>query len=381
MKIAFIGQKGIPTKYGGVERYVEAVSKNLSHLGHKVFVYTRPYYTAKTRKHYQGVNLISLPSINTKYLDAISHVFLATLHALFQDYDVIHYQGVGPSLLSFIPRLLKRRTKIVVTFHSLDRNHAKWSWFGKLVLRLGEWTACKFPHKTITVSKGLQNYCLQKYNTPTTYIPNGVYVKTINSSNKALLDYGLKSQRYFIVVSRFVKHKRIEEVIQAFQSVKNTEMKLLIVGDSSFTDKYTRVIHDLVTKDSRIIFTGWQTGDRLWSLISGAIALVSASEDEGMPITVLEAMSLATPVILSNIEGHRDATVGCLARYFNLGNTRQLTKQLRYARRYQSKLTSEAKVNQKLVRENYDWLSIAQALADVYAQEFVLKRALQNTLF
>ncbi len=151
MKIAFIGQKGIPTKFGGVERYVEGVSQNLVKQGHEVFVYTRPYYTSSSKKSWQRVKLINLPSIHTKHLDAISHVFLATMHALTQDYDIIHYQGVGPSLLSFIPRIFKPKTEVVVTFHSLDRNHAKWYWLAKVILIIGEWTACKFPHRTVTV--------------------------------------------------------------------------------------------------------------------------------------------------------------------------------------------------------------------------------------
>jgi glycosyltransferase involved in cell wall biosynthesis len=61
-------------------------------------------------------------------------------------------------------------------------------------------------------------------------------------------------------------------------------MRLVIIGDSSFTDKYAGLIRDLAATDKRIIFTGWQTGDRLWTLIQRARALVSASEDEGMPL-------------------------------------------------------------------------------------------------
>ena len=127
MKIAMIGQKGIPVRYGGIERHVQELSLKLNKLGHSVFVYTRPYYTNKNLKEFKGVNLISLPSIHTKHLDAISHTFLATLDALRKDYDIIHYHGVGPSLLSWIPRIFKPRVKVVVTFHCIDRRHKKCS--------------------------------------------------------------------------------------------------------------------------------------------------------------------------------------------------------------------------------------------------------------
>ena len=90
MKIAFIGQKGIPAKSGGVENHVEEVAARLAQKGHEVFVYVRNNYTEKNLEDYRGIKLVHLPSISTKHLDAISHTLFATIHALFQKYDVIH---------------------------------------------------------------------------------------------------------------------------------------------------------------------------------------------------------------------------------------------------------------------------------------------------
>mgnify|MGYP000092701035 FL=1 len=165
MKIAFIGQKGIPTQQGGIEKHVEKLSVKLANLGFEVTVYSRPYYTKDDRKtyEYQGVKIINLPSIKTKNLDAISHTFLATFHALFQDYDIIHYHGVGPSLMSFIPRIFKPKTKIIATFHCIDRQHQKWGTFAKLMLSFGEWAACHFPHETIAISQILKKYCYYRF--------------------------------------------------------------------------------------------------------------------------------------------------------------------------------------------------------------------------
>jgi glycosyltransferase involved in cell wall biosynthesis len=380
MKIAFIGQKGIPTKFGGIERYVEGISQNLVKQGHEVFVYTRPYYTKFNKKTWKGVNLISLPSIRTKHLDAISHVFLATIHALMQDYDVMHYQGVGPSLLSFIPRILKLKTEVIVTFHSLDRNHAKWAWLAKTVLTIGEWTACKFPHRTITVSKGLQQYCLKRYKTPTTYIPNGVYSSATIEKKSILKKYNIQEKKYFIVVTRFIKHKRVEDVIEAYNNMGKSDVKLVIVGDGSYTDSYAKKLHS-IAKNENIIFTGWLSGDPLFYLISKSAAFLSASEDEGMPITVLEAMSLSVPVVLTDILGHRDALDGCFGYYFQTRDVYKLQKHMRYVLRYSDKVFLEAQQNQKVVRENNDWELIAKSLSDLYAQEFRMPKSWQTTIF
>lgn len=380
MKIAFIGQKGIPTKFGGIERYVEDVSQNLVKLGHEVFVYTRPYYSSSQRKSYRGVKLISLPSIVTKHLDTITHVFISTIHALWQNYDVIHYQGVGPSLLSFIPRIFKPKTEIVVTFHSLDRNHAKWNWFARMILTIGEWTACNFPHRTITVSKGLQKYSLIRYKVPTTYIPNGVYTKKVKLDKRVLTQFGIKKNKYFIVVSRFIKHKRIDDVIKVFNKMNYSNMKLVIIGDGSFTTDYAERLKKLID-NSNIIFTGWLSGELLFNLISQATAFISASEDEGMPITVLEAMSLGVPVVLSDILGHQDAVENCYWYSFPVGDLRNLQKQMRYVIRYQKKVKFEAKQNQKLIKENYDWEEIAASLARLYAQDVNVPKTWQTNLF
>jgi glycosyltransferase involved in cell wall biosynthesis len=102
MKIALIGQKGIPARSGGIERHVEELSVRLAKAGHEVYVYSRKHYTQYQDKQYKGVNLIYLPSLRTKHLDAITHTLFASFDALRRDFDIIHYQGVVPSTLSLV---------------------------------------------------------------------------------------------------------------------------------------------------------------------------------------------------------------------------------------------------------------------------------------
>lgn len=383
MKIAFIGQKGIPAKYGGVERYVEAVSQNLVKLGHEVFVYTRPYYTNNQQKKYKGVNLISLNSLRTKNFDAITHTFISTMHALVQDYDVIHYQGVGPSLLSWIPRIFKPSCRVIVTFHSLDRNHAKWSRLAKLILQLGEWTACHFPHQTVTVSKGLQSYCLQKYNTPTTYIPNGVYTSfvsptTIKSITKK---YNIEKGKYLITVARFVKHKRVDDIIRAFSLVTKKDLKLVIVGGSTFTSEYTDYLYQLGKKDKRIKFIDYLPAEKLFPLMAGALGFVSASEDEGMPITILESLSLGLPLILSDIDGHRELFINCPSLVFPVGDLTAIQTRIQQLIKQKTKWQKIAKLNKLMIDEHYNWEDIARSLGALYKQEVLAPHSLAQTIF
>ena len=106
MKIVFIGQKGIPTLMGGIERHVEELTIRLARQGHDVFVYTRPNYTDKNLSEYKGVRLISLPNIATKHLDAISHTLLACIDvSLRRNIDIIHFHSIGPSLLIWLVKI------------------------------------------------------------------------------------------------------------------------------------------------------------------------------------------------------------------------------------------------------------------------------------
>ncbi|PIZ99879.1 MAG: hypothetical protein COX77_00185, partial [Candidatus Komeilibacteria bacterium CG_4_10_14_0_2_um_filter_37_10] len=340
-------------------------------------------YTDESVKQYKGVNLINLKSFHTKNFDAITHTFLATMHALGQDFDVLHYQGVGPSLLSLIPRIFKPSCRVVVTFHSLDRNHAKWSKLAKLILWLGEWTACHFPHQTVTVSKGLQSYCLQKYNTPTTYIPNGVYssfvsATTIQSINKK---YNLEKGKYLITVARFVKHKRIDDVIQAFSLLTDNKIKLVIVGGSAFTSEYTDYLHQLGKQDKRIKFIDYLPAEKLFPLMAGSMGFVSASEDEGMPITILEALSLGVPLVVSDIEGHRELFDQCHSLTFNVGDIKKLKLKMDQLIQQKAKWQKITKKNQLIINEQYNWEDIAKSLNTLYKQEIMAPQSLAQTLF
>ena len=246
MRIAMIGQKGMPASHGGVERHVHDLSVELAKTGHSVTVYSRSWYSQLSADAtVEGVLVKHLPTLKTKHLDTISHALFASFHALFQGYDVVHYHGVGPSLVSWIPRLFSK-SKVVTTFHSIDRYHQKWGAFARLVLRLGEKAAVWFAHDTITVSRSLEMYCLNEFDQETVHIPNGVKKSNPTKDSTVLKKFGLKPNQYILMVSRLVPHKGAHLLVEAFTALKNanetnpafTNLKLVIVGGSVYTNKY-----------------------------------------------------------------------------------------------------------------------------------------------
>lgn len=366
MKIAMIGQKGIPAVYGGVERHVEELSSRLSALGHEVTVYTRPYYTSKLRTSHQGVRLVSLPSLHTKHLDAITHTLLATFHAMKEQAEVFHYHGVGPSLVAWIPRLFRPKARVVTTFHSPDRLHKKWGLIARLALTFGERAAIYFGHETISVSRSLNIYCQERYGKTTTYIPNGVpNMQTIKPS---MIDsaFGLKGDDYILVVTRLVPHKGVHYLIKAHAQL-NTSKKLVIVGDSAFTDAYVKELREMSSPN--VIFTGWQNGQMLAELFSNASLYVQPSDSEGLPISVLEAAAYGLPIIASDIPSNMEI-VGKCGRPFVKADVTDLARALREVLQDVDVRQEMSRKARKLVQEEYEWNAISQNTVRLYQRLF-----------
>jgi glycosyltransferase involved in cell wall biosynthesis len=371
MHIAMIGQKGIPAKQGGVERHVEELGKRLVLNGHIVTVYSRAWYTGIKETTYEGINIVYSTSINTKHLDAITATFTSTLHAMYSGVDVIHYHGVGPSLLSWIPRVFTPRIKVVSTFHSIDRKHAKWGWFARTALWMGEWATCHFPHHTIAVSRTIAQYIRDTYSTTATYIPNGVPLLEKPKKETALKIFGLKKHEYIVAVSRLIPHKGIHYLIAAYKQLQKTHpkitdtYKLAIVGSGYHTEQYEQYLRTMAQGDNNIIMTGAQYGTDLIELLGHATIYIHPSTQEGLPITVLEAMSLGLPALVSDIPEHVDLITDTDFQFKNM-NVSDLAEKIVSTLANDSALAKAGKQNCIIIKKEYIWDNLVDEIISVY---------------
>lgn len=304
-----IGCKGIPVEAGlsgGIERAVEELSKRLVERGHAVTVYVRPYANPSRRKVWEGVRLVTVFCLRLRYVETATHVFLSTLRALFGRYDVIHYHGVGPSTFAWMPRLFSPRTKVVVTFHVRDQFHELRHPIARAYLRWGEWTAVRFPHVTIAVSKIIREFCLEEFGVDAVYIPNAVSVPAASAVRSDRLEpLGLKPNSYFLSIGRLVQFKAFDVAVRAFKDV-GTEMPFVIAGAAGYDRAYTKKLARIAGADPRVRLVGFRSGEDLSQLVAHAYAVIHPSRVEGMPMGVLEAMSYGKLVILSDIPEHRE---------------------------------------------------------------------------
>jgi len=366
MKIAFIGQKGIPAVSGGVEKHVEDLATRLVLAGHEVLVYVRPNYTKGVSKEYRGVKLINLPTIGTKHLDAITHTFLACLDIFFRKVDIVHFHSIGPSTLIWLVKILKPKTPIVATFHTQCYHHQKWGAFARFYLKMGERAICSLPDKTITVSKVLTNYVHNNYNgSKVEYIPNGVLVEKINSANE-IARWKLEKDKYIVAISRLVRHKGLHHLIHAYNHIV-TDKKLVIVGDGSFTDDYVVELHEMANKNSNIIFVGNQTGNTLKELLYNAYLFVQPSESEGLSIALLEAMAAGKPVLVSDIPENLEPikNVGFI---FENKNVNSLKEQLLYILKNPELARVKGLAGIKIVENEYNWNVIMKNVEEIYLE-------------
>jgi glycosyltransferase involved in cell wall biosynthesis len=358
MRIAMIGQKGIPASYGGIERHVDEISTLLAERGHSVYVYCRPYYT-EIDGDYKGVHLVKTPSIKTRHLDAATHTILSTVHVLSLKPDVVHYHALGPSALSFVPRITGART--VTTVHGLDWRGGKWGPMAKWLLQRCEFGASRFPNRAIVVSRILKSYFECKYGREVTYIPNGVGPGILREPVD-LERFGVSSGDYYLFVGRLGPEKGCHTLVEAFGRT-STSRKLVMVGSAHLSLAYEAKLKTAASE--QVTFTGPVFGEPLTDLWNGAHAVIHPSITEGMSLSLLEAMAHRKCVIVSDIPENLEV-IGDGALTFKAGDADDLA---RVMERVDEDPGLVAEFGQKAlarVREEYDWQNIVSQLEEVY---------------
>jgi glycosyltransferase involved in cell wall biosynthesis len=310
MRIAMIGQKTNLLHVGGVETHVHHLSDELEQRGHEVVTYVRRRYGYEAAGRPEG-RVISRPCIHTKHLEAITHSGLCALEASMRKVDVVHFHGVGPSLAIPLTHV-RRHAAVCVTVHDQDYNKDKWSPVARRMLRMGERSAVRRADGLIVVARYLRNHLAEQYGREADYIPNGAESLTFRGPGATLEQFGLEPGRYVMFVGRLVPEKGCDRLIAAIRA-SSTPYTLAVIGGASHSDAYVDQLHQLAAGDPRITFLGRQYGDALAELRSNAAAYVMPSLQEGLPLTMLEALWCGLPVIATDIPAVHELDARTLA--------------------------------------------------------------------
>ena len=366
IRVAMVGQKGYPPVHGGIEKHVAELAARLPGLGCDVDIYSRPHYSdIDGPADLPGVRIRRLPSIPTKHLDAISHTFLATGHALFHGADVVHFHALGPGLLSGVPRWMNRQAT-VVTVHGLDWQRDKWGRLASGVLRLGESASVGLPNRTIVVSRALREHYVEQHKRATTYIPNGI-APPVYQEPQLIREQGIEKE-YVLFVGRLVPEKGCHLLLDAWRKLPGQvrdRFDLVIAGDAGFTPGYVEELRQSAPKGVR--FLGYVHGRILEELYTNTALVVLPSTLEGLSITLLEGMSYGRCCLVSDIPPNIEAAEG-EAVLFESGNSLDLGNKMADLLNDPDLRTEKGEAAQIRAIENYSWDRVASLTADLYRE-------------
>ena len=332
MRIAILGHKRIPSREGGIEIVVKELATRMAEMGHSVTCFNRKgrhvsgeMFDEKEKTEYCDVKLKSVWTLDKKGLAAMTSSFSAAISAAFGKYDVVHFHAEGPCAMMWIPKFFGK--KCIATIHGLDHKRAKWGKFASWYIRTGEKCAVRFADEIVVLSENIKNYFKETYNRNTIFIPNGVSPAEKVEANEITKLYGIHKDEYILFLGRLVPEKGVKYLIQAYKEL-DTEKKLVIAGGASDSEEYQRELTSLAENDPRIIFTGFVEGRVFEELYSNSYIYVLPSDLEGMPLSLLEAMSYGNCCLTSDI--HECAEViGKYGITFKQGNAQDLKEKLR----------------------------------------------------
>ena len=367
IKIAMLGHKHVPSREGGVEIVVEELSTRMVERGNSVTLYNRSSKSKegkdrKKEKEYKGIKLKYALTIDKKGLAAMTSSLFASIRIAFSRYDVVHYHAEGPAAMLWIPKLFRKRC--IVTIHGLDWKRDKWSGFARKYIKLGEKIAVKYADEIIVLSKNVEEYFLSEYGRKTVFIPNGITKPEILNPNFIKDKWNLNKDDYILFLGRLVPEKGVDLLIKAFKDIK-TDKRLVIAGFSSDTDEYKKELKELSKADERIIFTGFVEGRTLAELYSNSYLYVLPSNLEGMPLSLLEAMSYRNCCLTSDIKECTEV-IENKGITFQKGNIKDLKEKLQELINTPSIVESYKKEAQGFILNKCNWEEIADKTLDIY---------------
>ena len=365
-----LGQKHILSREGGVVVVVKELSTRMVKIGHSVTCYNRHGHHVSGKefdcdelKEYDGVKLKYVPTFNKRGLAAMTSSFFAAIICSFGKYDVVHFHSEGPCAMLWLPKLFGKRC--IATIHGLDHMRAKWGKFAKWYIMIGEKCAVKYADEIIVLSESVRNYFLEKYNRETIFIPNGITKPEKKDTEVINYLFNIKKDDYILFLGRIVPEKGLKYLVTAFKKVK-TDKKLIIAGGSSDTDEFFMELKKDASEDKRIIFSGFTQGKLLEEFYSNAYIYTLPSDLEGMPISLLEAMSYGNCCLVSDIPECADV-IGDYGVTFKAGDVEDLTRNLQYlcdnpniVNEYKSKVS-------EFVCERYNWDEIVDKTIQLYS--------------
>lgn len=302
MKIAILGTRGVPARYGGFETFAEELGARLAARGHSVTVYGRNNWVLRGIKHHRGMDIVRLPAPRSKYLETVVHTLFAAFSVARRRLDVVYVCNVANAPAVLV--LLVARKRVVLNVDGLEWQRAKWNVLGRTYYRFCAWLATRLPIHIVTDARVIQDFYRRHYGRATDYFAYGTGLAPV-ADDGTLARLGLEPGRYVLYVSRLEPENNADVVVEAYAGVK-TDLPLALVGDAPHASEFIGRLRSAAARDPRVKLLGAHYGSEYQVLRSHAAAYVQATEVGGTHPALVEAMGFGNAIAANDVPEHRE---------------------------------------------------------------------------
>jgi glycosyltransferase involved in cell wall biosynthesis len=349
VRIALIGTRGVPARYGGFETAVEEVGRRLVDFGHEVVVYCREPGPAE----HLGMQRVEVRSVRHKMLETLSSTALATTHAVRHRPDVVVLFNAANAPL--LPVLRAARVPVVTHVDGLEWMRAKWSGAGRRYYRAAEALSVRWSDALIADAVGIADYYAAEFGAPTEYIAYGA-PRLEDPGTDLLGSVPVDPEKYHLVVARFEPENHVEEIVAGYRRSAAT-LPLVVVGSAPYADAYTAAVAAAAGDDPRILLVGAVWDQRLLDqFYASALTYVHGHSVGGTNPSLLRAMGAGTATLAWDVSFNREV-LGDSGRFFR--SAAELAGLLEAAEADPADVAVRA-ARARVEAERYDWDDVAK---------------------
>jgi glycosyltransferase involved in cell wall biosynthesis len=351
VRIALVGTRGVPARYGGFETAAEEIGVRLVEAGHDVTVYTR----SRGNPEYRGIHTVYLPTIRTKYTETLAHGFFSVCHALIRRPDVaIVFNAANSPAATFL-----RLAGVPYALHvdGLEWKRSKWSGAGRTYYLLAERLAVHTANALIADSRGISDYYANRYGVETDLIPYGAPVRHVDRTVEGRLrEADLAFREYHLIVARLEPENHVTEILKGYW-LSNAQFPLVVVGSAPYNDRYQRELERLAQADSRVRLTGavWDQ-ELLDSLYLGCASYLHGHSVGGTNPSLLRAAGAGAFCIAYDVSFNREV-LGDDAVYFE--SPTSVRECVEHVEEYPRECATRGTKLRDSVVSRYDWDDVA----------------------
>ncbi|MFI6424069.1 DUF1972 domain-containing protein [Promicromonospora sp. NPDC050880] len=323
LRVAMVGTRGVPARYGGFETAVEEIGARLADRGHAVRVYCRaapgaqgsgaaatPPATPSTA--YRGMELVTLPAMRRRSLETLSHTALSVAHLVRHRTDVAFVFNAANAPL--LPVVRAARIPVATHVDGLEWRRAKWGPVGQRYYRAAETAAVRLSDALIADAQGIADYYRDEYAAESRLIAYGAPVLTAAGHDR-LAELDLEPGGYHLVVARFEPENHVDVIVEGYVG-SDGALPLVVVGSAPYAHEHTRRIESLAAGDPRVRLLGgvWDQ-ELLDQLYAGALTYLHGHSVGGTNPSLLRAIGGGTATIAYDVGFNREV-LGTHGRYF-----------------------------------------------------------------